>query len=84
MLPKLLYEAKSIAFRLIAFLYEVIAFLYFAASVISLMWVDVVDAIKTASIFLSLNAIDGLSIGFDLRIFAVFRVNFLFKSWFVD
>ena len=39
----------------------------------SFIWVEVVDAINTASSFLSLNATEGLSIGFDLSNLEIFR-----------
>ena len=57
-----------------------IAFLYLTASSINLIWVDVVEAIKIASSFLSLNAIEGLSTGVDFNILEIFLVKFLFKS----
>ena len=57
-----------------------ITFLYLTPSSMSLICVDVVEAINTAFIFLSLNAIAGLSIGIDLSTFEILRVNFLLIS----
>ena len=49
-----------------------IAFLYLTASSINLIWVDVVEAIKIASNFLSLNAIEGLLTGVDFKVLEIF------------